>query len=148
MRVQDPNLDMIFVAASGNTPDAHFAFQHMTTQYLTYSPVINNHEGWQVFAGLNGFHHVFMHLFFAGITWTHPLLPLTRYIQLIVGIACDLWLVRQKFALGESCRGYVVSAILLNLLLDIVEEEDLVQGTLREGWPRLNELFMVLNSAE
>jgi hypothetical protein len=117
-------LDIIFFVASGNTPDAHFVFHHLTTPYLTYFRVMNDYELWQVFTGLNGVHHVLMHLFFAGVTCTQAVLPWTRYIQLIVGIACDLYIGRTRMMVGDkACTGYAVSAALLSCYLVLLTRE-------------------------
>lgn len=118
-------LDMVFFVAAGNTPDLHFAFHHLTTPYLTYFRTLHDYEGWQVFAALNGFHHVLMHLFFAGVTgWTRPVLPWTRYIQLIMGIGWDVWIVRGKLGKGEGgVRGYGVEAVLLSCYFVLLTRE-------------------------
>jgi hypothetical protein len=119
-------LDLLFFVAAGNTPDIHFAFHHLTTQYLTYFRLLHDCEMWQVFTALNGFHHVLMHLFFAGAQWTHPILPWTRYIQLIGGIGCDLWLLRKRRSSSEADGkgvGYIVSAVLLNCYLVLLTRE-------------------------
>jgi hypothetical protein len=49
--------DIFLVVRQGNEVGVHFFFHHFTTPWFTMARVINSSEGWQLFAGLNAFHH-------------------------------------------------------------------------------------------
>ena len=49
--------DIFLVAAQARPVGLHFFFHHLTTPWFTIARVINAWEGWQLFAGLNAFHH-------------------------------------------------------------------------------------------
>jgi hypothetical protein len=49
--------DIFLVAVQGKPVGLHFFFHHLTTPWFTIARVIHAHEGWQLFAGLNAFHH-------------------------------------------------------------------------------------------
>ncbi|KAL5344374.1 hypothetical protein ACLOAV_010634 [Pseudogymnoascus australis] len=95
-------VDILNVLASGGEIDLHFGVHHLTTMYLTYARVLHHSEGWRVFAALNTAHHVLMYSFFGGGTWVRPALPWTGAVQLMVGIATDVWVARGKLASGEE----------------------------------------------
>ncbi|KIW08565.1 uncharacterized protein PV09_00530 [Verruconis gallopava] len=116
-------LDMLFFVAAGHAPDLHFAFHHLTTPYLTWFRALRDFDGWRLFVGLNTFHHVLMHLFFAGVTSTRALLPWTRYVQLVAGVACDVWIAWGKARAGGRVAGYLVSAALLTSYFVLLTRE-------------------------
>jgi hypothetical protein len=115
-------LDIILFVADGGKVDLHFGFHHLTTPYLTFFRILTGYEGWQLFAALNAAHHVLMYAFFAGLTATHPLLPYTRYIQLIVGLLWEGWIVWHKGS-GRSVQPNVVAILLLTCYLIFLARE-------------------------
>ncbi|KAF8989412.1 hypothetical protein BDQ17DRAFT_1373222 [Cyathus striatus] len=76
-------LDIVLVLWSGGSIGLHFWFHHLTTPYLTYARTICKPDGWQVFAIFNAFHHAIIHV-------SGGILPITGYLQLIVGIMVEL----------------------------------------------------------
>ncbi|KAJ6437860.1 NADPH2:quinone reductase [Purpureocillium lavendulum] len=89
-------IDVLGVRAAGGEIGLHFAIHHLTTPYLTYFRVLSNHEGWQIVAGLNAFHHVLMYAYFGGAAGLRPALPVTGTLQLAVGIVGELWILTRK----------------------------------------------------
>ncbi|KAF8987987.1 hypothetical protein BDQ17DRAFT_1547958 [Cyathus striatus] len=83
-------LDIVLVLWSGGSIGLHFGFHHLTTPYLTYARTVYKPDGWQVFAVFNAFHHAIMYGYFAGATSLGGILPITGYLQLIVGIMVEL----------------------------------------------------------
>ncbi|PGH15035.1 hypothetical protein AJ79_02717 [Helicocarpus griseus UAMH5409] len=89
-------IDVLLVLAGGGQIGWHFGVHHLTTPYLTYLRLIvlhhrihyhqSDNSGWKVLACLNTLHHVFMYLYFGGVTSVRPILPFTGCLQLIVGI--------------------------------------------------------------
>lgn len=82
-------IDVFNLVAAGTVIGPHMAFHHLTTPFYTYFRVLNASE-WQVFAGLNCFHHFWMYAYFGGVTAFRPILPITGWLQLIAGIAVDV----------------------------------------------------------
>jgi hypothetical protein len=115
-------LDIIFFVADGGDVDLHFGFHHLTTPYLTYFRVLNDHRGWEVFAALNAFHHAIMYSFFAGAKSVHVALPFTRNIQLVVGILWDIWLMIYRDP-GVNIMGRGIAIFLLTSYLILMTRE-------------------------
>lgn len=106
-------VDILNVLASGGEIDLHFGVHHLTTMYLTYVRVLQHSEGWRVFAALNTAHHVLMYSFFGGATWVRPALPWTGALQLLMGIATDVWVGRGKMERGEKVWPNIVGGGIL-----------------------------------
>ena len=111
-------LDILGVRAAGGSIDLHFGFHHLTTPYLTFIRVVQNSRGWKPFAALNAFHHTLMYAFFGGVGWLRPVLPWTGYLQLVVGIGVESWLVGEKMrGGGGDARFHVIAGLILTAYL-------------------------------
>ena len=96
----------------------------MKTPYLTYVRFIHNHEGWRVFAGLNTLHHFFMYAYFGGVASFRRVLPLTGCLQLVLGIATDVYIIWVNLASkGGPVMPYLVSIGLLVTYLILYLDE-------------------------
>jgi hypothetical protein len=97
-------MDIPNVLLTASTPtfqpiDLHFFIHHLTTPYLTFVRVLPpdpESKGWRVFAGLNKAHHALMYSYFGGIwgrtnDWGRVVLQVTGIVQLVGGIAADLF---------------------------------------------------------
>jgi hypothetical protein len=136
--------DTFLFIAQGNEMGLHFAIHHLTTPWYTTYRVLRDYEGWWIFALLNSGHHVFsksrrtgilstmsflltvtvvVYGYFAGATWTKPILVWTRNIQLIAGILTDVFLIRKKTLTGEDVFGHWVGAVLLTTYLFLHRRE-------------------------
>lgn len=121
-------VDIFNVRASGGIIDLHFGFHHLTTCYLTFIRVIHNSEGWKPFAALNAFHHSLMYAYFGGVQFPRPVLPWTGALQLIVGMAADIWVMKGKLEAGEGdVWPNVVSGCLLAAYLVLSTRELLMR---------------------
>ncbi|KFY02527.1 hypothetical protein V495_05773 [Pseudogymnoascus sp. VKM F-4514 (FW-929)] len=119
-------VDILNVVASGGEIDLHFGVHHLTTMYLTYTRVLQHSEGWRVFAALNTAHHVLMYAFFGGAVWVRPALPWTGALQLLVGIATDVWVGRGKMERGEKVwPNFVGGGILATYFVLFLRDLDL-----------------------
>lgn len=83
-------IDVFNLVAGGNAIGPHMAFHHLTTPFLTYFRVLNASD-WQLFAGLNCFHHFWMYAYFGGVSIFRPILPVTGWLQLVAGISFDVY---------------------------------------------------------
>jgi hypothetical protein len=111
-------VDILNVRATGASIDLHFGFHHLTTPYLTFIRVVQNSRGWKPFAALNAFHHTLMYAFFGGVGWLQPLLPWTGYLQLVVGIGVESWLVGEKMRReGRDAGPNVIAGFILTAYL-------------------------------
>jgi GNS1/SUR4 family len=124
-------VDIFLMAAQGKPVGLHFFFHHLTTPWFTVARVVNSWEGWQLFAGLNAFHHALsacdprpqqvltstVYGYYAGASWTRPALAYTQYLQLVGGISYDAWLVVHKLGRGEQISGNLVAIGLLTSYL-------------------------------
>lgn len=96
-------VDIINVLASGGSVNTHFWFHHLTTPYLTYIRVLTYPQGWKLFGTLNNFHHFLMYAYFGGWSVFGPLLPWSGYLQLIVGMVGEVYLLSGRCGmLGEK----------------------------------------------
>lgn len=130
-------LDIIlFVLNGGHTGkgdvDLHFVLHHLTTPYLGFFRFLNHYEGWRVFALLNATHHAFMYAFFGGAKQLHVVLQYTRYIQLVVGMACDVWVAKEKTKMGVEIWPNVFSAGLLTMYLVLLAREIAIRRAAKE----------------
>lgn len=106
-------IDIFLVLANGGQIGLHFGFHHLTTPYLTYLRVLNDHRGWELFAGLNALHHVLMYGYFGGVSTFRPMLPWTGTLQLAIGIVTEITLIWLKLVDGEVLWPNVVACLLL-----------------------------------
>lgn len=83
-------IDVFNLVANGQSIGPHMAFHHITTPFLTYFRVLNASD-WQLFAFLNCFHHFWMYAYFGGLSAFRPILPITGWVQLVGGIALDVF---------------------------------------------------------
>lgn len=95
-------IDILGVCAAGSSIDLHFGFHHLTTPWYTFFRVLQHHEGWWAFAAANTGHHVLMYAFFGGATGLRPVLDMTGFLQLLIGIATDLQLIRHKMVRSDG----------------------------------------------
>lgn len=118
---------LLFISRGGHAgkadTDLHFAFHHLTTPYLTLFRFLQHYEGWRVFASLNAGHHVLMYAFFVGASRMRKALLWTRWVQLVVGIACDGWVGLGKVQKGEEIWPNLFSAGLLACYLGLLVRE-------------------------
>lgn len=122
-------VDIFNVTASGGAIDLHFGFHHLTTPYFTFIRVVHNSRGWKPFAALNAAHHTLMYAYFGGVQFPRPVLPWTGALQLIVGMAVDVQVGRDKMRRGEgSIWPNVFSGCLLATYLVLSTRELLRRG--------------------
>lgn len=95
-------VDILGVLAGGGAIDLHFGFHHLTTPYFTFFRVLEHGQGWQIFGAANTFHHVLMYAYFGGASFLRPLLDTTGFVQLLAGIATDLWIVYRDIGSSEE----------------------------------------------
>lgn len=96
----------------------------MKTPYLTYVRFLHNEKGWKLFAGLNTLHHFFMYAYFGGIASFRSVLPFTGCLQLVLGIAEDLYIIWVKTSDKNGLLWpNVASAGLLMTYLSLYVEE-------------------------
>lgn len=59
-----------------------------------------------------------MYAFFGGVGWLRPVLPWTGYLQLVVGIGVESWLVGEKMrGGGGDARFHVIAGLILTAYL-------------------------------
>ena len=63
---------------------------------------------------LNAFHHALMYAYFGGVQFPRTVLPWTGALQLVVGIAVEVWVARRKTTSGG---GHVWPNVLSGCLL-------------------------------
>ncbi|KAI0514650.1 hypothetical protein F5B22DRAFT_610257 [Xylaria bambusicola] len=107
-------IDVLTVRAGGSSIDLHFGFHHLTTPYLTFFRVLRSSEGWQTFAALNTAHHALMYAYFGGASFLRPLLDFTGCVQLIVGVAAEVYVVWSNGEDGVQVWPHVFAAVLLS----------------------------------
>jgi hypothetical protein len=95
-------VDVLGVRAGGGEIGLHFGVHHLTTPYLTFFRVLQDSEGWQIFTALNAFHHVLMYAHFGGLVSMRRVLLITGGVQLMVGIAVDVFLVSMRMWNGSG----------------------------------------------
>jgi hypothetical protein len=83
-------VDVFNLVVGGHPIGPHMAFHHLTTPVLTYFRVPNASD-WQPFAFFNCFHHFWMYAYFGGASWFRRVLPVTGWLQLVVGIGVDAY---------------------------------------------------------
>ncbi|OBT64316.1 hypothetical protein VE03_06801 [Pseudogymnoascus sp. 23342-1-I1] len=128
-------VDILNVLASGGEIDLHFGVHHLTTMYLTYTRVLHHSEGWHVFAALNTAHHVLMYAFFGGAVCFRPVLPWTGALQLVVGVAMDVWVGKGKMARGEEVwPKFVGGGMLATYFMLFLRDLELRRRERREKW--------------
>lgn len=135
-------VDILNVRASGGNIDLHFGFHHLTTCYLTFMRVIHNSYGWKPFAALNTFHHALMYAYFGGVQFPRPVLPWTGAIQLVVGAAVEIWIIKDKLEAGQgliwpnAASGCLLTAYLILSTRELLmrrDRENASEGNLRES---------------
>jgi hypothetical protein len=105
---------------------------------MTYIRVLHNHHpNWELFAGLNAFHHALMYAYFAGFTVFRPVLDWTGCLQHVFGIAGEVLVIREKMSEGEAIWPNVVFSGLLGTYL-VLTIRDIIHG--KEGGKREKEI--------
>jgi hypothetical protein len=96
----------------------------MKTPYLTYVRFLHNEAGWRLFAGLNTLHHFFMYAYFGGILSLRSVLPVTGCMQLLLGIAGELYIIWTKLIEtgGPLWPNMASTGLLMTYLTLYVEE--------------------------
>ncbi|KAK2758212.1 hypothetical protein FQN54_004056 [Arachnomyces sp. PD_36] len=115
--------DALYVLANGGEVHLHFGFHHLTTPYLTYSRVLQNSTGWELFAALNTFHHALMYAYFGGMSAFRPILPYTGFLQLVLGVAGEVYIIDHKISSGEPIWSNLVAAGLLTAYFGLFVRE-------------------------
>ena len=121
-------IDVFNLVASGKVIGPHMAFHHLTMPFLTHFRVLNvdtpTHD-WRFFAFLNCFHHFWMYGYFGGVGLFRPILPVTGWVQLVAGIAVDVyWLATHGSEReGTEARNRVICVLLLARFAMLFYEE-------------------------
>lgn len=116
-------IDIFNLVAHGKVIGPHMAFHHLTTPFLTHFRVLNASD-WQVFAFLNCIHHFWMYAYLGGVGLFRPILPFTGWLQLVAGIAVDVfWLSQNAKTENPEATNRLISVLLLTRYAMLYYEE-------------------------
>lgn len=116
-------IDIFNLVASGKIIGPHMAFHHLTTPFLTHLRVLNATD-WQAFALLNCFHHFWLYGYFGGVAVFRRILPVTGWVQLVVGIGVDVfWLSQNWKNENPEATNRLISVLLLTRYAMLFYEE-------------------------
>ncbi|OAP64339.1 hypothetical protein AYL99_00311 [Fonsecaea erecta] len=106
-------IDVFNLSAAGSPINHHMAFHHITTPLLTHFRVLNASD-WQPFAFLNCFHHFWMYGYFGGVSSFRPVMRVTGWVQLAVGIGLDLHYFVTQGADAPEAKSRAISFVLMS----------------------------------
>lgn len=95
-------VDILSDCAIGRTMDFHLGFYRLTIPWFTFFRVLQHHEGWWVFGAANAGHLVLTYAYLGGVKELRYVLDDTAFLQLILGIGVDGWLVIRKSSRNEA----------------------------------------------